>query len=486
MSQQTYQGGALYELVARGVKDSYFYEDSAESVNPFSWKYNKYPAVQTETRTVRPLNAVSRASGSAGNRTILIDIDQYGDILQTASIHVRLPTWIPKPYSDSIKRGLVYPTDNSGVSYGYNSGIGYALFEKIEILQDNIILQEVTGDALYVLSRHKGSWNAHHYADELAGVYDDSSALAVQRSADPDRTYIIPLPFITDFPLVALRGQRFRVRLTLRDIKDIVISVSTGVGGPDSPKPKPWLVPSFTLKTSQADPGTVFKPLSLAEMSAPEITIEMVQTYLSNDDRAALAKATYVIPYKRYFSHNKFSLGPLDYAPFDLDTGATPAVVRNYDGLYFVERIITAVRNTRDIQANRLTSYNNVDVSSGDYIVGLQSAYGSTIRDDTWGPLVLNFLAQHAHEKYSSAIATLIQNYGLEHEKKSSVYPNPTSYSSPAGLNYSEAVDPNLRLILNNIQADYYGQKSARLDILLETTGFYAVENGRGGLLFGT
>ena len=116
-------------------------------------------------------------------------------------------------------------------------------------------------------------------------------------------------------------------------------------------------------------------------MDPPEITIEMVQTYLSNDDRAALAKATYVIPYKRYFSHNKFSLGPLDYAPFDLDAGAAPAVVRNYDGLYFVERIITAVRNTRDIQANRLTTYNNIDVSSGDYIVGLQSAYGSTIRD---------------------------------------------------------------------------------------------------------
>ena len=94
MSQQTYQGGALYELVARGVKDSYFYEDSAESVNPFSWKYDKYPAVQTETRYVRPLNATNF------NRTILIDIDQYGDILQTASIHVRLPTWIPKPYSD--------------------------------------------------------------------------------------------------------------------------------------------------------------------------------------------------------------------------------------------------------------------------------------------------------------------------------------------------------------------------------------------------
>lgn len=488
MSQQTYQGGALYELVARGVKDSYFYEDDAKSVNPFSWKYDKYPAVQTETRTVRPLNASPRASGSAGARTLLIDLDQYGDILQTASIHVRLPSWIPKPYSDSIKRGLVYPTDSSGTAYGYNSGVAYTLFEKIEILQDNIILQEVTGDALYVLSRHKGSWNRHHYSDELAGIYDSTDTLAVQRSADPDRTYIIPLPFITDFPLVALRGQRFRVRLTLRDIKDIVVSVNSDGSDNANPKPKPWLVPSFTLKTSQTDPGTTFKPLSLAEMDPPEITIEMVQTYLSNDDRAALAKATYVIPYKRYFSHNKFSLGPLDYAPFDLDSAATPAVVRNYDGLYFVERIITAVRNTRDIQANRLTMYNNVDVSDGNYIAGLQSSYGSTIRDDTWGPLVWNVLAQHAHETYASAIATLIQNYGLEPspDKTRSVYPNATSYSAPAGLNYSEAVDPNLRLIINNIQADYYGQKSARLDILLEATGFYAVENGRGGLLFGT
>ena len=481
MSQQTYQGGALYELVARGVKDSYFYEDGAEAVNPFSWKYDKYPAVQTETRVVRPLNA------SSFGRTILIDLDQYGDILQTASIHIRLPSWIPAPYSQSIKRGLIYPTDNSGAAYGYNSGIAYTLFSKIEILQDNIILQEVAGDALYVLSRHKGSWNHHHYSDELAGIYDTTDVLATQRSADYDRTYIIPLPFITDFPLVALRGQRFRVRLTLRDIKDLVVSTDL-----TQSKPKPWLVPSYTLKTSPADPGTSFKPLSLAEMGAPEITIEMVQTYLSNEDRTALSKATYVIPYRRYFSHNTYSLGPLDYAPFDLDPGATPAVFRNYDGLYFVDRIITATRSARDLQANRLTNYNNIDVSSGEsaghYIAGIQSAYGSTVRDTTWGPLVWNILAQHAHETYASAIATLIQNYGLSLGSKPSetIYPEKQSYNAPAGLNYSEAMEPNLRLILNNIQADYNGQKGAALDILLDATGFYAVENGRGGLLFGT
>ena len=478
MAQQTYQGGALYELVARGVKDTYFYDDSPGSVNPFSWKYDTYPAVQTETRTLRPLNA------TAFGRTILIDIDQYGDILQSAEIHIRLPSWVPIPYSAYINQGIIRATNNIGdissaPAYGYVSGAAYTLFEKIEILQDNIALQEVTGDALYVLSRHQGSWNTHNYEDEIAGIYDVNDPLQVQRSADPDRTYIIPLPFIPDFPLVALRGQRFRLRLTLRDIRDIVITTD-----PTQSKPTPWSVPTYTVKRTATDnSGVSFVPLRLEELDPPTVTLRVVQTYLSNEDRAELAKATYVIPYRRYFSHNSYTLGPLTYATYDSAPPIPPAVVRNYDGLYYVRRIVTAMRSARDIQANRLTSYNNMTVSGEQYIQTLQSSYGSTVRDTAWSELVWNRLAQHAHESYASAIATFIQNYSFGYAGTGT---GAGAGPGPGGLNYSEAIDPNLRLVLNDIEPDFYGQKSAQIDIILDATSFYVVENGRGGLLFGT
>ena len=477
MSQQTYQGGALYELVARGVKDTYFFEDGADGVNPFSWSYEKYPAVQTETRHVRPLNA------SSFNRTIIIDIDQYGDILQSASIHVRLPSWIPPQYRPYIKRGVIRADVSGQPAYGYTSGPAYALFSKIEILQDNITLQELTGDALYVASRHEGSWNRHHYADSIAGVRGgaDASAGAVQRSADPDTTYIIPLPFIADFPLVALRGQRFRVRLTLRDIKDIVVCTDPTVG-----RPAPWSVPQFRVWTSPTDiSGTAFKPLGLAELDAPTVSIQLVQAYLSNEDRAALSKATYVIPYRRYITHNSYSVGPLTYSTYDATPPTEPAIIRNYDGLYYVDRVYTVVRSERALQQGRRTAYNNLTVSGEQYITSLQSAYGSTVRDGPWSELVWNRLAQHAHESYASAVAAYIQNYGFGPTTLKSDATH-TSYNAPGGLNYSEAIDPNMRLTLADIEPDMNGVKGARVDIILCATAFYAVEAGRGGLLFGT
>ncbi len=468
MALQTNNGGALYELVARGVKDSYFFEDSSTAANPFSWSYEKYAAVSTETRSVRPYNA------AGFSKVLNIDLDVYGDILQEAWIHVKLPSWVPSLYRSAVKRGLV--RDSSGQAYGYTSAIGYMLFEKIEVLQDNITLQEVTGDALYVASRHLQSYSAHHFADALAGVYDEGDLLAIQRSVDPDHEYIIEVPFIRNFPLVALRGQRFRVRLTLRALEDLVVCSDLTVA-----KPKPWLVPQFSYQISEGT-GT-FSPLALHELDPPSITIEMTQVYLSNDDREALAKANFLIPYRRYISYNHFNFGPATYASLDAVPPVAPAAVVNYDGIYHVDRILHAVRSARSLEANRRTAYNNVTVSGEFYIAGLQSAYGSTVRDRTWGPLVLNKLTQHAHAEYASASQFLIQENGF---KPSYTRRAPSqTYAPPAGLNYSEAVEPNVRVVLNDIERDYYNNwKVAAYDMVLCATAYYAVEQGRGGLAF--
>ncbi len=484
MALQTNNGGALYELVARGVKDSYFFEDSTTAANPFSWSYEKYAAVSTETRIIRPYNA------AGFSRVLNIDLDVYGDILQEAYIRVKLPSWVPPAYCAAVKRGLVRDASGSGVdlstiasatAYGYTSAVAYMLFEKIEILQDNITLQEVAGDALYVSSRHTNSYSAHHLTDSLTGVYDETDALKVQRSVDPDREYILELPFIRNFPLVALRGQRFRVRLTLRALEDLVISTD-----PLKPKPKPWLVPAFAYQT--ADASGTFTPLPLHELDPPSITIEMTQVYLSNEDREALAGANFLIPYRRYISYNHFNFGPATYASYDASPPTVPAAVVNYDGIYHVDRILHCIRSARSLELNRRTAYDN---SGGFFIQFLQSAYGSTVRDQSWGPLVLNKLTQHAHAVYTSEAKFFIQNYGLGAGHTSG---RPSAlgrrapaqtYVPPAGLNYSEAVEPNVRLTLEDIQRDFYNNwKVAAYDIVLNATAYYAVEKGRGGLAF--
>jgi len=82
---QTSIDGALYDLVARGVKDTYFTKDDKESVNPFDWRYERYPASLPEIRWTNPLN-----DPRFGQRCEF-EFDLPGDVLVEASLVIDLP-----------------------------------------------------------------------------------------------------------------------------------------------------------------------------------------------------------------------------------------------------------------------------------------------------------------------------------------------------------------------------------------------------------
>ena len=48
--------GALYELLARGNKDLYFFNDDPKSISPYDNRYNPVPAQLHELRRIPPLN----------------------------------------------------------------------------------------------------------------------------------------------------------------------------------------------------------------------------------------------------------------------------------------------------------------------------------------------------------------------------------------------------------------------------------------------
>ena len=52
---ETSLDGSLYELVARGEKDKYFFKDDVKSVQPFDFRYGAYPAVLPEVRQTVPI-----------------------------------------------------------------------------------------------------------------------------------------------------------------------------------------------------------------------------------------------------------------------------------------------------------------------------------------------------------------------------------------------------------------------------------------------
>ena len=211
--------GALYDLVARGKKDTFFIRDEETSLNIFDARYELGPTFIPELRTIVPRNRVQWGG------VCEFEIEKSGDILIEPTLLINLPTWLPAVEAAQNNSTQIF--DTNAFTYGYVNGIAYFLFDKIQFYQDNILLQEYSGDALFAQRHMRGSYNSAFLEDALTGVHD-GSVLSIQHAATggPYRLRI-PLPFCqhTDeggLPLCATEKQQYRLRLTLRRLEDLV------------------------------------------------------------------------------------------------------------------------------------------------------------------------------------------------------------------------------------------------------------------------
>ena len=143
--------GALYELVARGNKDKYFQADTITAVSPFRNNYKKIPAFIHELRKIPPIN------NTDFGKVVEFDFEVAGDVFTHPTILIDLPSWLPSEYASINYKSVI--EDINGNTYGYTKGIGYFLFSNIQIYQDQILLQEFSGDALYASRLTRGSIN---------------------------------------------------------------------------------------------------------------------------------------------------------------------------------------------------------------------------------------------------------------------------------------------------------------------------------------
>lgn len=444
LRSQTSAEGSLYELVARGVKDKYFIQDDNKAIHPFDWRYNKYPASIPEERWTVPLNP-----GRFGGRCEF-EFDLPGDILVEAYIGIQLPDILPSS-----------GPDENGKVYGYVNGVGYFLFEKIEIYQDKILLQEVSGDTLYVASLSKSSYSQGFFADAVAGVHDGSAA-GILKNASPG--YLeIRLPMIgcsvgdKGLPLCGLRGQPFRLRLTLRPLERLIES--------DGPDTKPW---NHTFN------GLVLERDSIKQ---PVLTLRTKQLYLDNDIREKLATATIEIPYIRYFD-NVFNINQLEYNP--IQKGGVASIVRYLDASYTVERIVTYFRNMGKTRLNRLWDFSNAVAADGQFYSSLQLTVAGKVREEPWPSSVWQNVVNHAKgERYvPKNVAIMDWSRGW---RLSDVMP---AYREPSGgINFTTADRPMLTLVLNDVEVDAgLGYKQVFMNSCCESWALYKIRKGRGGL----
>lgn len=501
--------GALFELVARGVKDNYFVKDSKESFFPYDASYNSSAHHLPERKTMVPIN------GTTWGNTFEVEIDPYGDILTECAFEIDLPTWLPQlPRNPpvpgepvqlcqpSTANGL-YPitAQGTGYSYGYTNYIGYLIFEKIQFYQDQFLIQEWSGDGLLAKQLSEGSWNSSFLQQAVGGQIETinpitnlPTARGVQLRATPGHLRVkLPLPGLqcpgdAGFPLVAMAWQKFRIKATLRKLEDLVVCSDDSVTKPNL---TPWTVPSFEV-TYDNGSTYAFAPKPLADIGQPNILLSTIQQYVPPRVQEELRSKAIQIPFRRQFE-NDFTFGELDYIP--LDKGGVAAVTRRLDGRHPTEKIFWFFRTQRALDRNQLDNFYNdffdfnpttatqpFTTPYGNFYYAMKLVIAGRDRESLQQPVVLQDISQLVKDEKGSGV-NIGEMKWTTGEKYGVIYPIPRQ---PEGtVNFTTADRPTLYLELANVRPDaLLGQRKSEFRVFTEGWDVYDVREGRGRLMF--
>ena len=448
--------GALYEAVARGNKDTYFFQDDPDkTLNPFENRYDPTPPVIHELRRIPPLN------GAEFGRSCEFEFDVAGDMFVHPTVLIDLPSWLP-PVEAALNPTTTI-TDISGNSYGYTNGIGYFLFSKIQVYQDKLLLQEYTGDTLFATRAARGSLNSGYLENRLAG-WHDGSAISIGTNATPQRLRL-ELPFIGDqrgFPSIAMRHQPFKLRLELRKLEDIVESSGAGAA-------TPWLLPSLKYGVN------TFKPLTRTAIAAPTLQLETRHIYTDGESQKTLRQTTIEIPFNHIYE-NKFTFGPAEYAP--LLRGVPAYVTRRVDAQHPAARLIWYIRTQNDLRTGKRWRFS--PTPDTEYYAGQSLIIAGRDRETLFTPFVWNTLTHHAKEDRDPGAGIGEMSWNLGDIR------GPHELQPEGSVNFTTADRPTLYTSLAAAPNDtQLGAPSTEMVAAVDTWAIYMIEKDRGFLKYG-
>jgi hypothetical protein len=460
--------GALYEAIARGNKDTYFFSQHLETAhNTFDRSYEPVPPIVHERRRIPPLN------GAEFGRSCEFEFEIAGDVFLKPTVLIDLPSWIP-PHLRSTNN-LYRCVDAGGNSYGYTNGIGYFLFSKIQIYQDKILLYEFAGDTLWASRAARGSLNSAYQENALTGWHDGSPA-AISFAATPQRLRL-ELPFLgtanRGFPSIAMRAQNFKLRLTLRKLEELVESSDPA----RTTAPAPWLLP--TLAFEGPDEPIEFQPLVRTSIDPPTLQLETRHIYTDSETQQALKQQTLELPYLTMYE-NTFTYGPFEYAP--IERGSTAAVTKRVDARHPASRLFWFFRSQNDLRANRRWKV-AADISGSEYYLNQSLIIAGRDRETLFPPQVWNKLIHHTKEDRDPGPGFGEMNWDLGAVRSH----RPPFYDPrPEGsVNFTTADRPTLYTELANVPPDsILGKPSTELTAVIESWAIYTIENNRGFLKY--
>lgn len=463
----TSRAGGLLELVARGKKDIFFTANPI--VSRFHSVYTRSAPFTRETYIAKPRN------DAEWGRWVDFEIEHRGDLLRDLFLRIELPTWLPSVAVAANPCGRV--TDLSGVSYGYCNNIGFQMIQKIQFFNDQIMIHEVYGEYLDWRLRQSYTMATTFVVADDIGARGESG-IDVGRAGSP-RPLRVPIPILgwqhlgdPGLPLIALRNQRFRMRVHFRNLDDVVVASDGRL------RPTPWGGKPLRIETS-AGIDTSQTTLPYSVMKRLGVSLECNYVYIDSDVATYLKAGIWHIP----FYHVQYQESTIE------DNAMTAAATSSVETFNFpipadfigsVDHMLLGFRSEACTMAGQRTQLRSP--ADTPFIRTVRVSIANIDRVKQWSTDILRDVSAYWKQTRGAldldASGRLQEIYtitfgGFDHHR-------------PIGtLNMTRAVQPTLYLTLNSIPYDSrtISRKTFAL-VYARSWNIFQIGNGIGKMMF--
>jgi hypothetical protein len=463
----TSRAGGLLELVARGKKDIFFTANPI--VSRFHSVYTRAAPFTKETYIAKPRNDAD------WGRWVDFDIEHRGDLLHETYLRIELPTWLPTAAAAANPRGIV--TDADGVTYGYCNNIGFQIIQKIQFFNDQILIHEIHGEYLDWRLRQLYTMNTTFVVADDVGSRGES-ALAIGRAATP-RQLRVPIPILgwqhlgdPGLPLVALRNQRFRMRVHLRNLDEVVVASDRRI------RPAPWGGKPLRVQSSKGGPvDTSLVTLRRTEMKKPCLSLECGYTYVGADIATFLRAGTWQIP----FYHVQFQESTIEDNVMTAAVSSSVQIPILADCIGSVDHMLVGFRSEASTLSGERHILRSVDDSP--YVRTIRLNIANIDRLKQWPTQIYRDVSSYWKQTrgaldLGAANGRLQEIYTLSFGGFDLDYPAGT-------LNFTRAVQPTIFVNLNSVSYDprIVSRKTFVL-LYARSWNVFEIKNGIGKSMF--
>jgi hypothetical protein len=475
--------GAKIELVSRGAKDAFFTNAEARRTW-FGAPYERRSPSSREIRLVYP------ETGARFGHWVDIELPTSSDILMSADIRIRMPTWLPPEIAalnathDITVESAMIP--GKFLNYGWTSGISNYLIQRWALYADNVMIVDGFGEF--------NSWfpdmeTTHLHAPLIhasTGTHNGTNNNVQRNAVLPELVFRLPLigcqsVLDTGLPLCALHGyQRLYVRLWLNDKTKLVESgLIDEVKTTDTliylPRyelcPAPWGGRRIKVGNTLSDQVT----LKDYEVGQPYIYARYAVLNLDDEMRAAMRSIPHYITFRQELRQD-FTIEDSDWNP-----SAQFKQGLEIHGLF--QALFVGIIGNARLKQNKYRDINPPGVPIGtvyneatrlDWLENLGLRVNSVDRIFFWPPKKFQELANNTQLRRDVEAQLYSLIFGI----------NPDS--EPAGTcNLSRTQKATLTMQLNDVLTDPMAtDRQAFASVLGLSWNVFQIHNGHGSLVY--